>query len=197
MCDPVLWLSVGQCILWPDWRWLFIIEGSITVFIALCAIIILPDWPSNTKWLTPTERAVAEWRLICDAGQVDKDDEAWSYGFKMDFVDWRLYLFAFMFLCIQVASATSNFFPSVFETLGFSKVNTLLLTVPSYIISLTVMIFNIKSADHFHNSSFHVMWHLAMAIVGLVVAAATLNTGARYFAMILMVVGGHGKPQSI
>ncbi|KAK0642834.1 putative transporter [Lasiodiplodia hormozganensis] len=176
-----------------SWRWLFIIEGSITVFIALCAILILPDWPSNTRWLTPTERAVAEWRLICDAGQVDEDDEAWSYGFKMAFVDWRLYLFAFMFLCIQVASATSNFFPSVVETLGFSKVNTLLLTVPPYIISLTVTIFNNKSADHFHNSSFHVMWPLAMAIVGFVVAAATLNTGARYFAMILMVVGGHGS----
>ena len=32
-----------------------------------------------------------------------------------------------------------------------------------------------------------------MAIVGFVVAAASLNTGARYFAMIIMVAGGHGS----
>ncbi|KAF4305610.1 major facilitator superfamily transporter [Botryosphaeria dothidea] len=36
------------------------------------------------------------------------------------------------------------------------------------------------------------MWPLALAIVGFVFAAVSLNTGARYFAMILMVGGGHG-----
>ncbi|KAJ3955800.1 hypothetical protein N0V92_007673 [Colletotrichum tropicale] len=73
-----------------SWRWLFLIEGSITIFVALCSIFILPDWPSTTRWLTPTERAVAEWRLIQDAGQVDEDEEAWSHGFKLAFKDWRV-----------------------------------------------------------------------------------------------------------
>lgn len=176
-----------------SWRWIFIIEGSITCFIALCAIVILPDYPSNTRWLSPEERAVAEWRLISDAGQIDEDDGNWRYGFKKAFTDWRLYVFALIFLCIQVASATSNFFPSVVETLGFGKVNTLLLTVPPYILALFVCIINNWSADRLRNSSFHIVWPLAVAIVGFVVAAATLNTGARYFAMILMVAGGHGS----
>ncbi|KAL3462654.1 major facilitator superfamily domain-containing protein [Aspergillus heterothallicus] len=175
-----------------SWRWIFIIEGSVTVFIAFIAVLVLPNYPSNTPWLTPEERAVAEWRLISDAGQVDEDDEKWSYGFKMAFRDWRLYIFALTFLCIQVASATSNFFPSVVKTLGFSTVNTLLLTVPPYMVGLVVAIANNWSADRLQNSSFHIMWPLAVAIVGFVVAAASLNTGARYFAMILMVAGGHG-----
>ncbi|CAI7627156.1 unnamed protein product [Penicillium manginii] len=175
-----------------SWRWIFIIEGSITVFIALCAVFILPDWPSNTRWLTPKERAVAEWRLISDAGQIDEDDGNWSYGFKRTFADWRIYIFALTFLFIQVASATSNFFPAVVQTLGFGRVNTLLLTVPPYIVSLVVTILNNLSADRLENSSFHVMWPLVTAIVGFVIAAASINTGARYFAMILMVAGGHG-----
>jgi len=174
------------------WRWIFIIEGSLTIFIAFCAAFILPDWPSNTRWLSPKERAVAEWRLISDAGQVDEDDGNWSYGFKRAFSDWRLYIFALTFLFIQVASATSNFFPAVVETLGFGRVNTLLLTVPPYIVSLTATIINNWSADRLENSSFHVMWPLATAVVGFVIAAASINTGARYFAMILMVAGGHG-----
>ncbi|KAL2789216.1 major facilitator superfamily domain-containing protein [Aspergillus keveii] len=175
-----------------SWRWIFIIEGSVTVFIACIAVFVLPNYPSNTPWLSAEERAVAEWRLISDAGQVDEDDEKWSYGFKMAFADWRLYVFALIFLCIQVASATSNFFPSVVKTLGFSTVNTLLLTVPPYMVGLVVAIGNNWSADRLQNSSFHVMWPLAVAIVGFVVAAASLITGARYFAMILMVGGGHG-----
>ncbi|KAK2736385.1 major facilitator superfamily transporter [Colletotrichum kahawae] len=77
-----------------SWRWLFLIEGSITIFVALCSIF----------------RAVAEWRLIQDAGQVDEDEEAWSHGFKLAFKDWRVYVFAAMFFCLQVAAAKSNFF---------------------------------------------------------------------------------------
>ncbi|KAM5356738.1 hypothetical protein ACJ41O_003384 [Fusarium nematophilum] len=175
-----------------SWRWLFLIEGSITIFVALCSVLVLPDWPSTTRWLTPTERAVAEWRLIQDAGQVDEDDEKWSYGFKLAFKDWRLYIFAAMFFCLQVAAATSNFFPSVVQTLGYSRVATLLLTAPPYILGLIISVVNNWSADRLNNSSFHVMWPLALAIVGFVVAAAALQTGPRYFAMMLMVGGGHG-----
>jgi hypothetical protein len=59
-------------------------------------------------------------------------------------------------------------------------------------VGLVVAIGNNWSADRLQNSSFHVMWPLAVAIVGFVVAAASLNTGERYFAMILMVGGRHG-----
>ncbi|KAJ6012643.1 hypothetical protein N7522_002998 [Penicillium canescens] len=176
-----------------SWRWIFIIEGSITVFFALVAFFVLPDYPSNTRWLSSKERAVAEWRLIRDAGQVDEDNEGWSYGFSRAFTDWRLYVFALIFLCIQVASATSNFFPSVVETLGYNHVDTLLLTVPPYMVSLVVTVANNYSADRLENSSFHVICPLTAAIIGFIVASASMNTGARYFAMILMVAGGHGS----
>lgn len=163
-------------------------RGAITVFVASCAYFVLPDWPSTTKWLSPTERAVAEWRLIQDAGQVDEDeDESWSYGFGLCFKDWRIYIFALMLLCVQVSSATSNFFPSVVETLGFGKVQTLLLTVPPYMVTLAVSVLNNYSADRLQNSSFHVVWPLAMAIVGYIIAATTTGVGPRYFAMIIMV----------
>ncbi|KAH6663704.1 major facilitator superfamily domain-containing protein [Halenospora varia] len=151
----------------PSWRWMFIIEGSITVFVALCAFWALPDWPSTTRWLTPTECAVAEWRLIDDAAQVDEDDAHWATGFKLAFKDYRLYLFAF-------------------------RVDMLLLTVPPYFVAMYTSIFNNWSADRRQNSSFHVMWPLVFAIIGFVVAAASLNTGARYFAMVIMIASGHG-----
>ncbi|KAI0013753.1 MFS general substrate transporter [Xylariaceae sp. FL0662B] len=175
-----------------SWRWLFIIEGSITVFVALCYMAILPDWPSTTGWLNSTERAVAEWRLIQDAGQVDEDDGKWSYGFNLAFHDWRLYVFALMFFCLQVTSAVSNFFPTVVSTLGYNTVDTLLLTAPPYFFALIISIANNWSADRRHNSSFHVMWPLALSIIGFVIAASTLNTGARYLAMMFMIGGGHG-----
>ncbi|OXV11883.1 hypothetical protein Egran_00360 [Elaphomyces granulatus] len=176
-----------------SWRWIFLIEGSITVFVAFCAIFILPDYPSTTRWLSSTERAVAEWRLVNDVGQLDEDDGKWKYGFKMAFKDWRLYIFAITFLCIQVATATSNYFPSVVQTLGFSRVITLLLTVPPNVISMIVSIANNYSADLLQNSSFHVVWPLVVAIMGFILGATSVQTSVRYFAMILMISGGHSS----
>ncbi|KAF2972626.1 hypothetical protein GQX73_g885 [Xylaria multiplex] len=175
-----------------SWRWLFLIEGSITIFIAICSVFVLPDWPSTTTWLTPAERSVAEWRLIRDAGQVDEDDESWSSGFKLAFKDWRLYIFAFMFFCLQVLAAVSNFFPTVVKTLGYGQVTTLLLTAPPYILGLILSIANNASADRLRNSSFHVMWPMAVAIIGFIVAATTLKMAPRYFSMFLLIGGGHG-----
>lgn len=123
---------------------------------------------------------------------MDEVDAGWLYGFKRAFADWRLHIFALTLLRIQVASATSNFFPTIVKTLGFNWVDTLPLTVPPYIVSVILMVLNNWSADRLGNSSFHVVWPLVLAIVGYVIAAASTNTGARYFAIIAMVAGGHG-----
>ncbi|KAI8307790.1 hypothetical protein K4K61_003178 [Colletotrichum sp. SAR11_59] len=175
-----------------SWRWLFIIEGCITIFVGVFAIWLLPDWPSTTSWLTPKERAVAEWRLVKDAGQVGEDDEPWSYGFKLALMDWRVYLFTFLSICIQVCSAVGNFFPDIVDTLGYGRVKTLLLTAPPYLVSLCVSIANNYSADRTHNASFHIIWPMCIAIMGYIIAATTLSTAPRYFSMFCMTIGAYG-----
>lgn len=191
------------------WRWIFvrqlppttdyrltnlqIIEGAITVAVALSAFFVLPDFPHTTKWITEEERAVAIARLRQDAAGIeDENDASWSIGFKQAFRDWRTYAFAAIFHCVLVATSTQNFFPTVVESLGFKTVETLLLTVPPYFVGIVITIINNYFADRLRNSSYNVAWPLAVSIVGFAVGAGTLNTGARYFAMVLMIGGGHG-----
>jgi sugar phosphate permease len=57
------------------WRWLFIIEGCITIFFGFCALFFLPDRPSNTIWLSETERFIAQKHLVDDIGVADVNDE--------------------------------------------------------------------------------------------------------------------------
>jgi hypothetical protein len=90
-----------------------IIEGSVTVAVAISALFVLPDFPTNTKWLSPKESAVAEWRLIEDAaGQTDEDHATWSSGFKATFSDWGTYVFAAISHCVLVLTSVQNFFVS-------------------------------------------------------------------------------------
>lgn len=66
------------------WRWLFIIEGVITVVVAIAAFWVLPNFPRTTSWLTEEEVALAVWRLEEDIGQDDwtaSEDQSLFHGF--------------------------------------------------------------------------------------------------------------------
>lgn len=68
------------------WRWLFIIEGVITVVIAFAAFFVLPNFPRTTSWLTEEEVALAVWRLEEDIGQDDwtaSEDQSIFHGFVL------------------------------------------------------------------------------------------------------------------
>ncbi|ODV92479.1 hypothetical protein CANCADRAFT_22840 [Tortispora caseinolytica NRRL Y-17796] len=53
----------------PPWKWLFIIEGLLTVVVAFSCVYVLPDRPHNTRWLKPREREVMEWRMLRDGNR--------------------------------------------------------------------------------------------------------------------------------
>ena len=74
----------------PGWRWLFIIEGVITIAVAIAAFWVLPNFPRTTKWLTEEEVALAVWRLEEDIGQddwVSSADQSLWHGFKLAVAD--------------------------------------------------------------------------------------------------------------
>lgn len=51
------------------WRWIFIIEGSATVVLAVTSYWFVPDWPETAKFLSPNEREILVRRLAEDAGR--------------------------------------------------------------------------------------------------------------------------------
>jgi MFS family permease len=75
---------------WRAWRWLFLIEGVITVAIALGAYFVLPNFPRTTSWLSEEEKALAIWRLEEDVGQddwVSSGEQSLFNGFKLALLD--------------------------------------------------------------------------------------------------------------
>jgi hypothetical protein len=77
------------------WRWLFIIEGGVTVFIAGFGYFILPNFPRTTSWLTEEERQLAAWRLEEDIGQddwIDSQHQTFGHGLKLAFTDPKMYI---------------------------------------------------------------------------------------------------------
>lgn len=60
--------NMNEVLAIASWRWLFIIEGSATVFFAIITYFVLPDYPGRTPWLSHEENAIALQRLALDIG---------------------------------------------------------------------------------------------------------------------------------
>ena len=89
-----------------------------------------------------------------------------------------------------VASGTvTNLFPTVVATLGYSDVNSLLLTVPPYILAVGTSFCNSWHADRTGERYFHITLPLYFAVIAFIIAATTTAIGPRYFAMMLMPAG--------
>ncbi len=96
------------------WRWLFIIEGAITVGIAILAFFILPNFPRTTSWLTDEERALAIWRLEEDIGEddwLDSEHQSFLVGLKLAFSDIKTYVLMVLLFGIVASGTVTNFFP--------------------------------------------------------------------------------------
>ncbi|KAF8431166.1 major facilitator superfamily domain-containing protein [Boletus edulis BED1] len=147
------------------WRWLFCIEGAITVFIGFQAMWLLPDYPHNTKWLSPAERHLAQVRLAEDAGEADKESEQESVfeGLRLAIKDNRVLTFMLMCASQLLGLSFTNFFPTLVATLGYSTTITLLV------------------------SAYTGWWWVV--IVGYTISLSTMETAGRYFLMFLMTVG--------
>ncbi|RDW79887.1 MFS general substrate transporter-45 [Coleophoma cylindrospora] len=174
------------------WRWLFIIEGVITIAIAFSAFFVLPNFPRTTSWLTEEERQLASWRLEEDVGQddwVDSEHQSFAVGLKLAFTDIKTYVLMVLLFGIVASGTVTNFFPTVVATLKYNDIQSLLLTVPPYVLGTITAYANAWHADKTGERYFHITIPLYFAMFAYILAAATTTTAPRYLAMMLMVPG--------
>ncbi|KAK9364889.1 major facilitator superfamily domain-containing protein [Lipomyces kononenkoae] len=180
------------------WRWLFIIDGSVTVCVALTGMMILPNFPSSSKWLLEEERAFAQWRLVMDAKEAD---EAGSVtlkdGLMLALKDYRVYIFLICQHLSLLSQTFQYFFPSIVGTLGYGEVQTLLLTTPVWFTTFLVSLVVTYSSGRIGDRSKHIIGLMLISCIGNVIATVTSNTAARFFAMFLMPMGAVSAYQII
>jgi len=176
------------------WRWLFFIEGAITMFVGLNAMWLLPDYPPNTRWVTPQESRLAQARLADDAGEADKDhvEDSPLKGFMMAIKDPKVWIFAIMNVAQLLGLSFVNFFPTLTATLGFNTTISLVLAAPPWILGAIVCCLNAWHADRTGERFFHqTLWWWGV-MLGFIISLATTNTAARYVSMFLMACGYAG-----
>lgn len=180
------------------WRWLFIIEGVVTIGVAILAAFVLPDYPATTPWLTDEEKHFAAWRLLADINEEDRlNDQSMMQGLKLALKDYRLYLFVLLQHISLLSQTFQYFFPAIVGTLGYGSIDTLWLTAPVWFATFVFSIIVTWTSSRTKDRSIHIICLMLIAAVGNAIATATTSIGARFFAMFLMPMGAVSAYQII
>ncbi|KAJ8583463.1 MFS general substrate transporter [Rhizopogon salebrosus TDB-379] len=173
------------------WRWLFYVEGSTTVFVAIFALFILPDFPAMPcSWLTAEEQALAQLRMDEDvAGSKEEEMEdlnGGQSGLKQALADWKVWWLALALTNINVFLSFGLFFPTLSATLGYNPMVSLLLCTPPWLFAACAAYFMSRHSDQAGERFGHIAISLLVGIAGFLMAMTTMNTAVRYLSLFLM-----------
>ncbi|KAJ9640865.1 hypothetical protein H2204_003154 [Knufia peltigerae] len=160
------------------WKWLFIIEGLGTVIAGFVAYLLLPDYPTNTKWLSEAERKLATTRLIL---REDLDKKmSYKKAIVLSIKDWKMWLFMLSLNTILASGTVSYFFPTLMGALGYKGRMVQFMTVPIYAVTLVINLIMGYSADYTGKKAYHVVGCAILAVVSFIICAASKNFSVRY-----------------
>ncbi|KAF3930331.1 hypothetical protein ABW19_dt0205570 [Dactylella cylindrospora] len=119
------------------WRWIFIMEGIITVALgAICYLFLIETPALSTKWLDQEEIRYLELRQLARRIHVPKDYR--EKGFDKQalievLTDWKIVLLIFVNWSQAVPNYALKFtMPQIIKNMGFTSANAQLLTIPPY-----------------------------------------------------------------
>ncbi|KAL2830873.1 major facilitator superfamily domain-containing protein [Aspergillus cavernicola] len=173
------------------WRWLYLIEGSVSICGGFAIITFLPDFPHTWTTLAPEMREVAIHRLTLDASQTDLDDTTTTpiQGLKLALADKKLYIMTTINTCIIAAIGCQNFFPTLTATLGYNHIISLLLVAPPYLFTAVYSCIHSSLSDRTSNRFWFIIYPAPIAILGFALFMTVDSDlfAARYFAMFCML----------
>lgn len=128
------------------WNWIFILEGILTVLVAIVAYFAMHDYPDTAKFLTPVEKTEVLRRLKHDRGILS---EAFKLQFVFDaFKDWKIWMQMFIIIGIFTPLySVSSFMPTILKNLGYDNGTAQLMSVPPYAVACVFAVLGGYFAD--------------------------------------------------
>ncbi|BCS22063.1 uncharacterized protein APUU_30288S [Aspergillus puulaauensis] len=181
------------------WRWIFIMEGLLTVVLGAAVPFILPDSPkSKPRWM---DEAEAEY-LLARLSLQDGGQEAQDAGNNMSLAvvwsvvtDWQIYLMVLVYWSNTVPTYGLKFMmPQIIKNMGFTASTAQLLTIPPYMAgAVSAFVFG-RFADHFKRRAYflagpQLILITAYAILTPLAPKISTNIGPCFFAIILANIG--------
>ncbi|CAF0751236.1 unnamed protein product [Adineta steineri] len=172
------------------WRWIFYIEGTVTVIIGVAAFFLINDFPSDRpKFLTEEECDRTITRLQNDAGPGAGEHFSWKQV-RAAFLDWKIYIFCLCNISTIVPfSSLSLVSPTIVQGLGFRSYRAQLMTTPPYVFAFIATMTTAYFSDRYARRAIFIMFWVIVVIIGFIILIVAQNLNVKYFAVFLAIGG--------
>lgn len=155
--DHAHWLGMGS------WRWLLILEGMPAILLGFLTYSVLPNRPSEAKFLTRAEREWLEEELEREEQQKLNQRR---YSAVEAMTNWRVWHLILIYFGMMIGNYTMSFWmPQMVKSLssGYSNTNVGYLVMIPYLAALAAMILVSRSSDRRMERKYHVAISLLVA----------------------------------
>ncbi|OCT44468.1 putative transporter [Cladophialophora carrionii] len=156
------------------WRWIFILEGLLTVLFALLAPFILVDDPSTAKFLSRDEADWLMYTIQVENGRGGTESQSaerfkWKY-FWAAVQDWKVWVSILVYWgnAIPIYGFIYTL-PVVIKGLGYSAANAQLLTIPVYVVALSGTVTAAYFSDKYRTRSPFIIGPQIFGALGFVI----------------------------
>ena len=165
------------------WQWLFLIQGLPAALLAFVVFRVLPDNPSQARWLNQTEKNSIAASLTAEAPP--------DRSVHQVLQDPRLILFGLAGFCSAAALYGINLWlPQIIQAMGFSNRATGFVAALPYVVSMIAMIAWGRLSDARNNRIWDTALTMLLAAAALAVAGFSANYLVVLAALSLAMAGG-------
>ncbi|KAF9262312.1 MFS general substrate transporter [Marasmius fiardii PR-910] len=175
------------------WRWIFIIEGILTVLVSFSAYFFVVNYPSTAGFLTEKERETVQSRLAADSDATAAEPFNWQNVSKC-LKDPKCWLYAFSFHTLSLPLYTlSLFLPTIIKDLGYTAANAQLLSIPPYALATIITLLVAIYSERLSRRVPFMIASSATGIIGYIILMAnkhpTQNPGVSYVGTFFAAAG--------
>ncbi|KAK3391762.1 major facilitator superfamily domain-containing protein [Sordaria brevicollis] len=177
------------------WRWIFIVEGCVTVVAGLIFFFTFPAFPEQARFLKPAEREYVTAMLQADHGHSAAERKITLKDVGKALTDHRIWLGGFMYLGLIVPAYSYAYFsPTIIKTYGYDSIQTQLHSVPPWAAAFGFAMLTAVLSDWLRHRLMFAILGIAVAIIGfamLMTIHDPSKLNAQYAALFLVAMGAY------
>lgn len=181
---------------YSGWRWIFIIEGLLSIAASISAKFLIADWPEDAKFLTAEEKKILQQIQLADVGGGAEMNRLDKTAWKRILTDWKLLVGSMIYIGITVSGyATALFIPSIVASLGYSGIQAQIHSIPIWIVASIVTLGVSIATDRLKHRYGFIMFGVIFASIGYIIllCQGPLHSGlsphVRYMAVFFVTAG--------
>ncbi|KXH35722.1 allantoate permease [Colletotrichum simmondsii] len=168
------------------WMYIFLVLGILSILVGILWIIFMPETPNKAKFLTHEEQVIAVQRVAQNMTGI-KGYEWKYYQMWHAVIDVKTWLVLAFVLFTQLPNGGLTSFGSlVISGFGFDAFRTLLIGLPSSVVSAgSMIVWGTISIKYGNLRTWGMIIPLLPAIAGIAAVYATMDTGANKYGRVV------------